>query len=586
MTSQQGNEAQLPKGWASISIGETGDYINGFPFKPSHRESKGLPIVRIQNLTDEDKALNTTTLDVSFDYKIDSGDMLMSWSATLDVFVWRRGPALVNQHIFKIVPNERVMSKYLLFYWLKMAIYQLVKTDHLHGSTMMHINRGPFMAHLVPLPPATEQTRIVAKLEELLSDLDAGVVELKAAQKKLARYRQSLLKAAVEGTLTAAWRAQHTPTETGAQLLERILTERRARWKAKQLAKFKEQDKKPPKDWQKNYPEPEQPNTSGLPELPQGWVWANLDMLGEIASGVAKGTKRDGDVEVREVPYLRVANVQRGFFDLSEVKTIYATKRDIAELTLQAGDILFNEGGDRDKLGRGWVWRDEVKNCIHQNHVFRMRPYLAEVLPELISHHGNTFGKTWFQNAGKQTTNLASINMTMLRMFPVPLGPVEEQRALLNLLEVQIEHLDRQEQAVELGLKQSTAQRQNILRVAFAGQLVPQDPNDEPASELLKRIRAERAEREKQPKVRKTKSQKEIAAVASKLIDVLAEAGDWIPAQEAFRRCGVADGALTDQIEALYAELRALDKAGRLAVESVKDKNGRKTQDRLKLLAG
>jgi len=230
-------------------------------------------------------------------------------------------------------------------------------------------------------------------------------------------------------------------------------------------------------------------------------------MLGEIASGVAKGTKRASEVQVREVPYLRVANVQRGFLDLSEVKTILATERDIAELTLQDGDILFNEGGDRDKLGRGWVWRDEVASCIHQNHVFRMRPHLPGVLPELISHHGNTFGKAWFKNAGKQTTNLASINMTMLRTFPVPLGPSKEQRELLNQLEVQVEQLDRQQQAVELALKQSAAQRQNILRAAFAGQLVPQDPNAEPASVLLERIRAERAERDpgNRPRGRKSK---------------------------------------------------------------------------------
>ena len=422
-----------------------------------------------------------------------NGTMLVSWSATLDVFLWQRGPALVNQHIFKVVPEEKVVSKKLLFHWLKRSILQLQKTEHLHGSTMMHINRGPFMAHRVPLPPLSEQTRIVAKLEELLTDLDAGVAELKVAQKKLGQYRQSLLKAAVDGSLTAEWRKSNPLTETGAQLLERILKERRARWEAKQLSKFKEQGKTPPKDWQKKYPEPVQPDTTDLPELPEGWVWASLDMLGEIASGVAKGTKRDAAVEVCEVPYLRVANVQRGFLDLSEVKTILATKRDIAELKLQTGDILFNEGGDRDKLGRGWIWRNEVENCIHQNHVFRMRPFVSEILPELISHHGNTFGKTWFQSAGKQTTNLASINMTMLRMFPVPLGPASEQRELLSQLDRQIELIDRQEKAIELGLKQAVAQRQNILRAAFAGELVPQDPNDEPASVLLERIRAERA---------------------------------------------------------------------------------------------
>ena len=89
---------ELPKGWSWVSIGETGEYINGFAFKPNHRESRGLPIVRIQNLTDESKALNTTQLDVPVDYKIDNGTMLVSWSATLDVFLWQRGPALVNQH--------------------------------------------------------------------------------------------------------------------------------------------------------------------------------------------------------------------------------------------------------------------------------------------------------------------------------------------------------------------------------------------------------------------------------------------------------------------------------------------------------
>ncbi|MDO9240110.1 MAG: type I restriction endonuclease subunit S, partial [Methylicorpusculum sp.] len=201
-------------------------------------------------------------------------------------------------------------------------------------------------------------------------------------------------------------------------------------------------------------------------------------------------------------------NVQRGYLELSEVKTILATKRDIEELTLQKGDILFNEGGDRDKLGRGWVWRDEVPNCIHQNHVFRMRPYLPELMPELISHHGNTFGKTWFQSSGKQTTNLASINMSMLRTFPVPVAPVDEQIQILSLLEEQIDVLNDQEKSVALGLSLSTAQRKNILKAAFSGQLVPQDPNDEPASVLLERIRAERAAKQtvKTPKKRTTRS--------------------------------------------------------------------------------
>lgn len=486
--------------------------------------------------------------------------------------------AVANTHV--VLPFEGAIDPEFLWYGINDEDFWIRS-----GTAQPFVVVSKSLERLFAIPPRAEQARIVAKLEELLSDLDAGVAELTAAQKKLGQYRQSLLKAAVEGTLTAEWRAKNMPSETGAQLLERILIERRVRWEAKKLAKFAEQGKTPPKDWKNKYLEPVQPDTAGLPELPDGWVWTSLDMLGEIASGVAKGNKIGADVEVREVPYLRVANVQRGFLDLSEMKTILATERDIAELTLRAGDVLFNEGGDRDKLGRGWVWRDEVAGCIHQNHVFRMRPYLPEVLPELISHHGNTFGKAWFQNAGKQTTNLASINMTMLRMFPVPLGPADEQRELLAQLELQIEQITQQEQAVELGIRQSAAQRQNILRAAFAGQLVPQDPNDESASALLEHIRTKRAERVKQPKSRKAKP-KEIATVASQLIDVLAEAGDWLDAQEAFRRCGVADGALTERIEELYSELRKLDKAKRLEVKAITDEQGRKTGDFIKLLAG
>lgn len=415
-------------------------------------------------------------------------------------------------------------------------------TENAKGTAQKGIYLKTLGTLEIPLAPLAEQTRIVAKLEELLSDLDAGVAELKAAQAKLAQYRQSLLKAAVEGALTADWRARRAaletdrpaqpadaenrprlaefhasfaagqrrrhetpPTggcavqddpsdglETGAQLLARILTERRARWEARQLARFQSQGKTPPKGWQSKYPEPVAPDTRDLPELPEGWVWASLDMLGEIASGVAKGTKLKAGLSVREVPYLRVANVQRGYLDLSEIKTIEATESDIEELALKNGDVLFNEGGDRDKLGRGWVWRDEIPECIHQNHVFRMRPWLDAINSEFISHHGNSFGKRWFQRAGKQTTNLASINLSILRAFPVPVPPPPEQEAIITQLSEQLAALEIQVAEVERSMKQSAAQRQNLLKAAFSGQLVLQDPNDEPASVLLERIRAER----------------------------------------------------------------------------------------------
>lgn len=400
-----------------------------------------------------------------------------------------KGKFWVNNHAHVLTGRPGVIDNRFLCHQLNTVDFH----SFVSGSTRLKLTSAAMKRIPLVLPPLTEQTRIVAKLEELLSDLDAGVAELKAAQAKLAQYRQSLLKAAVEGALTADWRARHTPAEAGAQLLARILTERRTRWEFRQLARFQSQGKTPPKGWQSKYPEPVAPDTRDLPELPKGWVWASLDMLGEIASGVAKGSRRPAGVSVRQVPYLRVANVQRGHLDLSEIKTIGATESDIEELALRNGDVLFNEGGDRDKLGRGWVWRDEIPECIHQNHVFRMRPWLDALNSEFISHHGNSFGRTWFQRAGKQTTNLASINMTILRAFPVPVPPPEEQEAIIVQLREQLAAVDTQVVAVELSMKQSAAQRQNLLKAAFSGQLVPQDPADESASVLLDRIRAERA---------------------------------------------------------------------------------------------
>ncbi len=578
----------LPRGWEWVSIGETGEYINGFAFKPGHREVSGLPIVRIQNLTDETKPLNTTTIEVPDNYKIDTGDMLMSWSATLDVFVWRRGPALVNQHIFKVVPEERVMLKGLLFHWLKRAIQQLQKTDHLHGSTMMHINRGPFMAHLVPLPPRAEQTRIVAKLEELLSDLDAGVAELKAAQKKLAQYRQSLLKAAVEGALTAEWRTHNTPTETGAQLLERILTERRTRWEAKQLAKFEEQGKTPPKDWQKKYPEPVQPDTRDLPELPEGWVWTSVDQCSLDESAITDGpfgsNLKSSHYQETGPRVIRLQNIGDGVFIDAKAHISEEHYGQLTKHAVDEGDLVVAMLGE--VLPRACIIPAGVSPAIVKADCARVRlnkdlTTSHIVMSQLNSKPVRDAVLKFVKGIGRPRVNLGHI-----RAIPLAICSIEEQREIEKSLIDAETSINDQLKSIELSLKQSTAQRQNILRAAFAGELVPQDPNDEPATVLLERIRAERAELAKQPKKRQPKKQKEIAVVVSKLIDVLAEAGDWLEAQEAFRRCGVADGALTERIEELYAELRKLDKAGRLAVEVIKDKKGRKTGDRIKLLAG
>ena len=196
-----------------------------------------------------------------------------------------------------------------------------------------------------------------------------------------------------------------------------------------------------------------------------------LGELGDVVGGLTKGQKRKGGTRTREVPYLRVANVQRGFLDLSEVKSIAATEAEIEALLLRPGDILLNEGGDRDKLGRGWLWEGQLRECIHQNHVFRVRLDQSVAVPKFVSHYANQFGQSYFFSQGRQTTNLASISITELRNLPIPIPGVNEQREVLARLEDHLSLIEDLHRTLTLALVRSNRLRQSILDRAFQGKL-------------------------------------------------------------------------------------------------------------------
>lgn len=373
------------------------------------------------------------------------------------------------------------------------------------GGAQPNISQGIVKAWPIFLPPRAEQTRIVAKLEELLSDLDAGVAELKAAQKKLAQYRQSLLKAAVEGALTAAWRTQHQPTETGAQLLQRILQERRARWEARQLAKFAEQGKTPPKDWQKKYPEPVQPDTTGLPELPQGWVWANVDQLSpdDLANGRSVPSAEQG------AKVLRLTAVRGGVIDLTAYKCGAWTDDEARPFAVTQGDLLIVRGnGSLALVGRAGLVLEVKDQVAYPDTLIRLRVVQDLVLPSWLAaiwHSERT--RTHIERRARTSAGIYKISQPDIVSVLVPVPPVDEQIEILRLLDSLVQEAASTESNVDHALQQSTAQRQNILRAAFSGQLVPQDPHDEPASALLERIRAERAARDAVKKPRGRKAQ-------------------------------------------------------------------------------
>ncbi len=161
---------------------------------------------------------------------------------------------------------------------------------------------------------------------------------------------------------------------------------------------------------------------------PKGWAEHSLGDIAEVVSGVTKGRKF-GDKQTVEVPYLRVANVQAGHIDLTELKTIEVLPRDVEQLALQNGDAVLTEGGDFDKLGRGALWEHDIANCIHQNHVFRVRCKQSAMLPQFfVIYLQSSRAREYFLRCAKRTTNLASINMTQLRALPVVLPAMDAQR--------------------------------------------------------------------------------------------------------------------------------------------------------------
>jgi type I restriction enzyme S subunit len=394
-----------------------------------------------------------------------------------------------------IRPENGVAARWIARFLVQHELRRNAQRAMTGGVGQMRVPAAFLESVRIPVAPMAEQERIVDTLDELLSDLGAGMAALERVREKLTLYRASLLKAALEGALTVEWRRQHPQIEPASELLKRILTERRRRWEEDQLRRFKEKGRELPKNWKARYKEPTAPDPTQLSKLPEGWCWASLDQVADIAGGVTKGQKLSPQQKTRVVPYLRVANVQRGYLDLSEIKEIRALEGDINGLRLEIGDILFNEGGDRDKLGRGWIWEGQIEECIHQNHVFRARLLTGDVQPKLVSWCGNSYGQQWFMRTGRQSVNLACINMTILRSFPVPLPPAAEQEPIVEAVEDQLSIIDHLEADLDAKLGNVQTLRQSILRHAFTGNLVPQNPKDEPASELLKRMAVEREQR-------------------------------------------------------------------------------------------
>lgn len=418
-----------------------------------------------------------------------------------------RQKLILSGKMYRFRVHEAVMDAAFLEGYLRakdtQAAIDKMKTGI--SDSGLNLTHGRFFRLKVPVAPLNEQRRIVAKIEELFSDLDAGVAALQRAKVNLKRYRAAVLKAAVEGKLTEAWRAEQAeraqrgeiePLEPAPKLLERILKERREQWEADQLAKFAAAGKTPPKNWRDKYVEPTPPDTSGLPTLPAGWCWASVDQL--LCESTCNGISVKGSDSPPGVPALRLNSMMPNGFNYNERRYIPISAELASDLAVQPRDLFVSRGnGSLHLVGRCVLAQEAHEIIVFPDTMIRVRVSNLGSLREFINlTWASRLMRKQIEKVARTTAGIYKISQRDVEEFVIPFPTLTEQREIVSEAAERLSQIDTAETAIEHGLKRAARLRQSILKQAFEGKLVPQDPNDEPASVLLERLRASRAAHE------------------------------------------------------------------------------------------
>ena len=382
-------------------------------------------------------------------------------------------------------------------------LYYLVQTDAfisamsrlVLGVLYPAVRPKDICSYTIPLAPRPEQHRIIAEVEKQFTRLDAGIAALERARANMKRYRASVLKAACEGRLVPteaeSARAEGRDYEPADRLLARILKERCAKWESDQLARRQAQGKVPKDNkWKEKYEEPAGPDTTDLPELPEGWMWCSLGQVFEVDVGAtpsrAKKEYWNGNipwVSSGEVAFCRIRKTRETITELGLANS--STK--IHPL----GTVLIGMIGEGKT--RGQVAILDIPACNNQNSA-AIRVFETGLPPEYVYRYlEGQYERNRQLGSGN---NQPALNKSRVQEILFPLAPLAEQHRIVSELERRLSVIDELESVVSANLKRAERLRQSILKRAFEGKLVPQDPKDEPASVLLERIRAERAGRE------------------------------------------------------------------------------------------
>jgi type I restriction enzyme, S subunit len=377
-------------------------------------------------------------------------------------------PSICNQQINAVLPTSAAEPQYL-YYWSRTIRAWLEENSS--ATTVSIINKGRFSKAPIGIAPLPEQRRIVAKIDSLSAKSRLARERLDHIPRLVEKYKQSILAAAFGGDLTREWRAKNARN--------RIVDHHSNQIDAR---------------------------LSELPDLPSSWRWQAISEVMGISGGLTKNPKRSAMAMQR--PYLRVANVYANELRLAEISETGCTEKEFEKTKLAPGDLLIVEGnGSLEQIGRVAIWNDEIRECSHQNHIIRARP------SEIVEPRYALFwmlspaGRKAIEAVASSSSGLHTLSITKVGGLPIPLCAKLEQVEIVQLIDNAFVWIDRLASETSSARKLIDHLDQAILAKAFRGELVPQDPNDEPATMLLERISEERkgAPSAKNPTTKKKK---------------------------------------------------------------------------------
>jgi type I restriction enzyme, S subunit len=575
----------LPENWTTTKLKNISDKITKGSTPTSYGYSyktEGIKFVKTENIDENSNVFSITnyideeTNEFLKRSILHENDLLFSIAGTIGrIALIKKAdlPANTNQALAIIRTLPRVISHKYLLYYLKSDVIQKRALKRIVGVGRANLSLKNVGEFEVPIAPENEQKRIVAEIEKQFSRLDEAVGNPNRVKANLKRYKASVLKAAVEGKLTEEWRKANPDVEPADKLLERILAERCKKWEETELAKMKAKGKMPKDDkWKKKYKEPIDPIIKVLPLIPENWTWATPMQLAEpvnyaLAIGPFGSNLKVADYRKSGMPLIFVRNIRTGKFNYEDTKYVSTAKaKELAAHQVQPGDVLITKMGDPP--GDACLYPLNQLVAIITADCIKWSLSSLTNTPDYFVHAVNS--EIVKNQIIKITKGVAQQKVSLARFkgIAIPLPPVAEQLYLAMEIERRLSIASGLELEIDKNLFRSDRLRQSTLQMAFSGKLVSQDPNDEPAKELINRIRQKQialAEDFKDKRRKKVAKKKKLKRYP--VIDVLKESNKALSTAQLVERAGYPKNADPETIEPFYLDLKIALETNKIEVQ-------------------